>query len=139
VQSHINQSRKRKADAIQYNRVLNRAIHKNDKNGLVWFYTSPQSNQNWIDWAKNQADQDIENPSFRAVPDACQQVVAAQVKEKFGGLRFYYDGGDSYIDGVMSMMGSMSYSTCELCGVPGKMNYSGWIRCLCDNCRKENE
>jgi hypothetical protein len=36
---------------------------------------------------------------YKQVP----QVVATQVKEKFGTLRFYYDGGDDYIDGLVSM------------------------------------
>ena len=37
-------------------------------------------------------------------PDV-EQVVAEQVKEKFGGLRFYYRGGDGdqYIRGMISL------------------------------------
>jgi hypothetical protein len=44
------------------------------------------------------------------------QVVAQQVKEKFGGLRFYYRGGDNVIGGMLQMAESMSYVTCENCG-----------------------
>jgi hypothetical protein len=60
------------------------------------------------------------------------QVVASQVKEKFGGLRFYYDGGDDYISGVASMAESMSVVTCEECGAPGQQRGRGWIYTACD-------
>ena len=65
------------------------------------------------------------------------QVEASQVKEKFGGLRFYYDGGDNYIEGAVRMAENMSYVTCELCGAPGKPNESGWIQTFCDPCRNK--
>jgi hypothetical protein len=57
--------------------------------------------------------------------------VAVQVKEKYGTLRFYYDGGDRYIDGLANMAESMSAVTCEECGSPGKTLGGGWIRTLC--------
>lgn len=59
--------------------------------------------------------------------------VAAQVKEKFGTLRFYYDGGDDYINGVVSFAENSSAHTCEECGLPGKLRHGGWVRTLCDN------
>ena len=37
------------------------------------------------------------------------QVEATQIKSKFGGLRFYYNGGDQYIKGLVSMAEAMSY------------------------------
>lgn len=68
----------------------------------------------------------------RPVPEPVEQVVAIQVKEKFGGLRFYYMGGDEYIRGLENMAESMSYRTCEVCGVPGTSTKGGWIRTLCE-------
>ena len=32
-----------------------------------------------------------------------------QIKEKFGGLRFYYEGGDKYIEGLVAMTEAYSY------------------------------
>lgn len=58
-------------------------------------------------------------------------VVATQVKEKYGTLRFYYTGGDDYIDGVVSMAEYMSGVTCENCGSPGKIYEGAWVRTLC--------
>lgn len=68
----------------------------------------------------------------RVVPELIDQVVAKQIKEKFGTLRFYYDGGDGYISGLESMAGSMTSRICEECGNPGKARSGDWIRTLCD-------
>jgi len=59
-----------------------------------------------------------------------------QIKEKFGGLRAYYSGGNDYIRGLVSMAETISYKTCEVCGNKGKPNKGGWISTLCDGCRK---
>lgn len=67
-----------------------------------------------------------------------RQVEAVQIKEKFGGLRFYYDGGDDFVRGLTSMAESMSVCTCEECGAPGNRgntDNSTWISTLCDPCR----
>jgi len=59
-----------------------------------------------------------------------------QIKEKFGGLRAYYSGGNDYIRGLVTMAETMSYKICEVCGNKGKPNKGGWISTLCDGCRK---
>ena len=63
------------------------------------------------------------------------QVVADQVKEKYGILNFYYHGGNDKIDGMISLAETMSANTCEFCGSTedvGKTN--GWIYTICKNC-----
>ena len=45
-----------------------------------------------------------------------------QVKEKFGGLRFYVDCNDDYIDGLISLAEGMSYNTCSECGETGEIS-----------------
>jgi len=62
-----------------------------------------------------------------------------QIKEKFGGLRVYYTGGDEFVRGLVSMADAISYSVCEACGEKGKPNENGWISTLCDNCRNSNK
>jgi hypothetical protein len=67
----------------------------------------------------------------------------SQIKEKFGGLRAYCWGGDSYINGSIEMAESISYITCEVTGQKGKVRYKkfdengqpipAWVRTLCDN------
>jgi len=66
------------------------------------------------------------------VQDEIPQVVVEQVKEKFGTLRFYYQGGDEYINGLARMAESMSGVMCEECGSPGTTNGGGWVRTLCE-------
>jgi hypothetical protein len=62
------------------------------------------------------------------------QVKAAQVKEKFGGLRFYVDNHNEYVSGILAMAESMSMRTCERCGNPGTQRKGGWIKTLCQTC-----
>jgi len=66
--------------------------------------------------------------------DSKIQVRAAQVKEKFGGLRFYVDNSDDYVNGIIQMAETQSLKTCERCGCPGHPRRGGWTRTLCDNC-----
>ena len=61
-----------------------------------------------------------------------------QIKEKFGGLRVYFTGGDSYIEGLVSMAESFSYKICEVCGERGSPNKGGWISTLCEKCRNKD-
>lgn len=70
------------------------------------------------------------------IPRKVKQVVVAQIKEKFGGLRFYYDGGDEYISGLVRMAESWAGQSCETCGAPGSPTSGGWIKTLCSAHRK---
>ena len=60
-----------------------------------------------------------------------------QIKEKYGGLRIYFTGGDDYVDGIVSMAEEYSYNVCEVCGNSGKPNKGGWITTLCESCREK--
>jgi hypothetical protein len=67
-----------------------------------------------------------------------QQVVVTQIKEKLGGLRFYYDGGDDRIRGMVDMAERWAEQTCEKCGAPGKFrNSTSWLKTLCDDHERE--
>jgi len=122
IQSHINWTRERRVSALIFNRALNRACD------------GDYSSYNRLSkWQQTQIDEEISmpEPQLKTVPDACPQVVATQVKEKFGTLNFYYDGGDDVIDGIVRMAESMSAVTCEVCGNRGERNDESWIRTLC--------
>ncbi len=61
-------------------------------------------------------------------------VVVGQVKEKFGGLRVYFDESDDFVNGLGTMAESVSWMICEDCGARGELRCGGWIRTLCDAC-----
>ena len=62
-----------------------------------------------------------------------------QVKEKFGGLRFYADGGTEEHHNFIRFAEAMSYRTCEQCGAPGETRNTNWSKTLCDRHHKERE
>lgn len=100
-------------NSIKWTEKWNREIEEAEANDF----------EDWDDWKARDK---------RPVPEPVPQVVAIQVKEKFGGLRFYFSGGDDYIDGIVDMAESMSYRTCEKCGAPGTATEGGWIQTLCE-------
>lgn len=56
-----------------------------------------------------------------------------QVKEKFGGLRFYINSGSNDIHNRISEAEKESYRVCETCGKEGTLrNDIGWWRTLCE-------
>jgi len=59
-----------------------------------------------------------------------------QVKEKFGGLRFYINSyPDDYVDTLIEEYEGISEKTCEVCGNPGKIkSVNHWVMCRCDDC-----
>ena len=75
---------------------------------------------------------DFEDGDFDEDDKVVWAVQALQIKEKFGGLRFYTSGGDDYTRGIIAMAESMSYRTCEVCGSPGEPRNDGWVKTLCE-------
>ena len=101
--------------------------------------------QHHIDWKEKQRNWAINFNStaspedMRPVPESIPQVTLDQVKEKFGTLRFYYQGGDDYISGMVSLAESMTAVTCENCGNPGSCRGGGWVHTYCTPCEEARE
>ena len=57
---------------------------------------------------------------------------AAQIKEKFGGLRYYTNGGDDrWSHGAIQFADYASYRICEVSGMPGRIaKRYGWYKTL---------
>ena len=82
------------------------------------------------------------------------QLVADQIKEKFGTLRFYYHFEDcdsdtaklgkkfkrsvDMLDGACKFAEGLTNKICEVCGAPGELNNSGWRSVRCKKCRGDN-
>jgi len=61
-----------------------------------------------------------------------------QVKEKFGGLRFYMSQRDDVVDEIVAEMEEKSYTTCETCGsTDASKRTEGWHKVLCNSCHEK--
>ena len=94
---------------------------KDKVNQPRWASSKDLVTQEHIDEAKAKLDEEVAK-----VP------VAVQIKEKFGGLRFYVQAATDKHYQYISFAESMSYRTCEQCGAPGKTYTDGWHKTLCD-------
>lgn len=66
-----------------------------------------------------------------------ERVVVMQVKEKFGGLRFYVNSSTMDIYRLIAEAEERSFKVCEECGEEGVLRKEGWWRTLCDGCHKK--
>jgi hypothetical protein len=58
---------------------------------------------------------------------------ASQVKEKFGGLRFYMTASTPDMEKLIEEAEELSLKTCETCGKSGSLrSFGGWLVTLCD-------
>ena len=78
--------------------------------------------------------------------DTTGTVQAEQVKEKFGGLRYYYGGRvmtkevAEKIRHLVDEAEEKSFHICEDCGNKGKARQDlGWVRTLCERHYKETQ
>jgi hypothetical protein len=56
---------------------------------------------------------------------------ASQVKEKFGGLRFYMTTETDEMSEAIRKAEERSYTTCELCGKVGQLANTSWMVVRC--------
>lgn len=74
---------------------------------------------------------------YKGVPEG---FAITQIKEKFGGLRFYIDGGDDVVYAYIQFAEYVANSTCEFCGSNVAVRKSnGWITTACSCCIDTNE
>ena len=80
--------------------------------------------------------QHIENKKKEVSEKDCDYSVhIVQIKEKYGGLRFYIYGGDDYVNGMISLAENLSYKVCETCGSMNNVGQTtGWIYTICKDC-----
>jgi hypothetical protein len=87
-------------------------------------------------WFKNEV---ITPEKYESNKKLLENFKIVQIKEKFGGLRFYVQGTDykehKDIHGWITFAESMSYVLCEGCGTnQGLGTTSGWMRTICKPC-----
>ena len=80
-------------------------------------------------------DKLCESIQFHIDKNSHPQVEVVQVKEKFGGLRFYTNNADEYLTGYIDFAESLSMEICEVCGsTKGVGQTVGWIKTICTKC-----
>ena len=71
------------------------------------------------------------NDAFKS-KEQLDSITAVQVKEKFGGLRFYMSATDEYMSGAIAMAEKMSHYICDVCGETGSTKtIGGWYVTVC--------
>lgn len=70
----------------------------------------------------------------RETDQGAPQVVASQVKEKFGGLRFYVESANARQMAMIDIAEALSLRVCDVCGSPGTLGESttGWLSTRCE-------
>lgn len=61
---------------------------------------------------------------------------SVQIKQKFGGLRFYIGKGTEQMRALIHQAENDSFKICEACGGDGARNGEDYIQTLCTDCRK---
>ena len=74
---------------------------------------------------------------YKDLPKDDDYPAVVQVKEKFGGLRYYMGSIPEHLsektDEYVREAEEKSYRTCEICGKEGKnRNIRGWLSVLCE-------
>lgn len=96
-----------------------------------------ENGTNW--YGKTLSEDDIALLKAK-VQEAAEQVPKVmQVKEKFGGLRFYVVGATDEQYSYINLVEMMAGRVCEVCGKRGKTHRGGWIRTLCAKHQKERQ
>lgn len=112
-------------DLWYYRCKLNDYIISNVLPSRLYWYLIPKFNNSYLPLNIN-----IHQEKYKI-----DQIEAIQVKEKFGGLRFYTNYYNEEINGAIALSNLMSYKTCETCGITQNVTQSkGWIVTLCKKC-----
>lgn len=72
-------------------------------------------------------------------PQVASEIVAFQVKEKYGTLRFYLSAYDDTIEEYIRDAEKKSAVTCEQCGKQGKLRGTVWLYAACDEHTREED
>jgi len=59
-------------------------------------------------------------------------IKVSQIKEKFGGLRYYIHNGTEESYEIIRKAEDKSYKVCDICGKKGTLSDEGWMKTRCD-------
>ena len=73
------------------------------------------------------------------IEQIASETKVTQIKEKFGGLRFYTTAHTDEVEEIIRKYEEKSLTICEVGGKKGKLRTGGWLVVLCDDHYKERE
>jgi hypothetical protein len=118
--------------------IVREDIVKNHPTLFPRGYFSFECDDGWMDLLNELCDKleplcaAIEIDEFLDIRPYC-----VQCKEKYGSLCFYISHGTDEIFDLIYKYQEISYSTCELCGLPGTtMCNHGWYSTYCKKCNE---
>ena len=126
-----------------YNKYPSLFSLKDNKTEPIGVY-SIECDDGWFDilsnlcWMIAQQERNIEGNNKYLIsqnrePVEYEPFRFTQIKEKFGGLRFYINEGSKEVYDRITEAEKLSYETCEVTGNPGKLRTDiGWYLTLCD-------
>ena len=84
------------------------------------------------------AEIEIYQRNMKILKEPLEPVEFTQIKEKYGLLRIYYQGGNDMVADIINRAEQESAITCEECGSKEKVKQSkGWIYTECKLCRNK--
>lgn len=129
IHHHIKWKREQRARVLMMNRAIKRG--REAVVARVCYNGKPPG-----EWEYSRADNIIAEGIVEP-PVKVKHIEIHQIKEKFAGLRFYYQGGDEQVYGMVRMAEAWAADVCEVCGARGEQRPGGWIRTLCDEHAKK--
>ncbi len=99
-------------------------------------YFGIQTEDGWFDLIYN-----LSKEINRLAESKGIKVKVLQVKEKFGGLRFYVRTADEEVRNLIASAENLSMDTCERCGKSGQKvrSNSGYASNICNECHDKFE
>lgn len=120
--------------------ILRYRAAKKGREALIRWMTGNREMSSPSDWLIQRCDEILEQGVENlTITPKVNHITIDQIKEKFGGLRFYYYGGDEQIHGMVRMAELWAGRTCEKCGNKGERRQGGWVRTLCDVHEQEHQ
>lgn len=80
----------------------------------------------------------LESVAFDIEHNKMPPVKVTCIKEKFGRLNIYFNGGDGIAHAYARLAGELSGKMCESCGTSRNLGlYTDWIKLSCKECHEE--
>lgn len=93
----------------------------------------PSCGNGWLSLIESFCERVTNDIQYNDMPS----VKITQIKEKFGRLCIYHQGGNDFSLAYELFASTMSYYVCEVCGTTHNIGHTtGWIKTICKDCNE---